>query len=494
VTAAAAGPRPEATAFTERLVALEAAADWAALVQAFEAAPEPMRTPRGILAYLYAAVALGDAARVERAAMAAVAARLPRRDRVLAVRRLAGAGHGHAALATLLADPDIFRDDGVLTPLGPTLRLLQGAVADRALKLALQTVWKRYANLADIAPQPTEFAYPPAAPLPGGAPGFSLEIRFADPAMAAEARSLRQLDSEFSATLALDREPAVHAWHDVFVNDMGQIWTPDRQVVRTQRWPLLPQSRAAMAGAPRLDEAVFAFNEAFNFYHWYAEWLPALAWYPVGRQPAIPLLQPPGAPAFVAESLALAFGEAPPTIGIGKAVRVGRLLTMRASLPMLTRFEAYRPMLERIAAAAERDAPGDGPRRLYITRGSQGARPLLNDGAIAAALAGHGFETVSFSGLPLARQIALVRGAECIVAPHGAALAHLLTAHPGTRVLELMPVAPGWRDTRFVMTRLSRIVGHRHVLWLEPSHGAQERWQVDIPGMLDALRDLLAGA
>ncbi|WP_229681582.1 hypothetical protein [Neoroseomonas lacus] len=55
-----------------------------------------------------------------------------------------------------------------------------------------------------------------------------------------------------------------------------------------------------------------------------------------------------------------------------------------------------------------------------------------------------------------------------------------------------MPVTPGWRNTRFAMARPSRIVGHRHVLWLEPSHGAQERWQVDIPAMLDALRGLLA--
>lgn len=55
-----------------------------------------------------------------------------------------------------------------------------------------------------------------------------------------------------------------------------------------------------------------------------------------------------------------------------------------------------------------------------------------------------------------------------------------------------MPVTPGWRNTRFVMTRLSRIVGHRHLLWLEPAHGAQERWQVDIPAMLEPLRGLIA--
>ncbi|WP_198372390.1 glycosyltransferase family 61 protein [Roseomonas rosulenta] len=482
----------DAAAFTRHLVALEAAADWSAAAEAFEAASDDLRTPRGILVYVFAAVALGDAARVERATQVAIAAQLPRGDRVNAARRLAGGGHGTAALATLIADPDIFRDDGVLTPLGPTLRLVQGALADKALQAALQTAWKRFANLAEATPAPTEFAYAPAAPLPGGAPGFSLEIRFADPAMAAEARALRQLDRQFQATLANDRVPAVSAWHDVFVNDMGQIWTPDRRVIRTHRWPLLRQSRLAMETAPRIPEAIFAFNEASNFYHWYAEWLPSLAWYPPGRTPPIPLLQPAAPPPFIAESLAMALGEALPLISAGKAVHVGRLLVMPAGLPWLTRFDAYRPMLARIVAAAARAAPGGGPRLLYISRGGAGARPLANETEVEATLAAEGFEVVTFAGMPLARQIALVRGAACIVAPHGAALGHLLTARPGTRVLELMPVAPGWRDPRFCMVRLSRVIGHRHTLWLEPSHGAQERWRVDVPGMLGALRELLA--
>ena len=493
----AAGPAAIAldrAAFSQRIVELEAAADWPGIATAFEAAPAALRTGRSILAYVYAAVALGDSARIEQATLIAVRTRLPRRDRVVAARRLAGAGHGTSALATLIADPDIFRDDGVLTPLGPTLRLVQGALTDPLLKTALQTTWKRFANLAELKPRPTKFAFPPAAPLPGGAPGYSLDIQFSDPAMAAEARIFRELDASFQATLAEDREPLVQAWHNVFVNDVGQIWTQDRRVIRTHRWPLLPQSRAAMADAPRLKEAIFAFNDASNFYHWYAEWLPSLAWYPQGLAQPIPVLQPDGAPAFVADSLALALalGTPVPTVGIGKAIFVERLLTMPAGLPWLTRFEAYRPVLARIAAAAEAHATGEEPRRIYISRRDQGARPLANEAEIEDTLAGLGFQTVLLTGLPLARQVALIRGADCIVAPHGAALAHLLTARPGTRVLEFMPVAPGWHDTRFVMARLSRIVGHRHVLWLEPSHRAGEVWHVDIPGMLEALRALLA--
>ena len=487
-----AGHAPDASPLTGRLAELEAAADWAALAETFEAAPEEQRQPRAIVAYVYAAVALGGAERIERATRIAVEATLPRRDRVLAARRLAGAGHGTSALATLIADPDIFRDDGVLTPMGPTLTLVQKALTDKALISALRAAWRRFANLAEMQPGPTEFTYPPAAPLPGGAPGYSLDIRFSAPAMAAEARHFRQLDAAFRATLAAGREPRVQAWHDVFINDMGQIWTPDGRVIRTHRWPLLRQSRAAMATAPRLTEAIFGFNEASNFYHWYAEWLPSLAWYAEGPARPIALLQPPGAPGFVADSLSLAFDAPPPLQATGKALFVERLLTMPAGLPWLARFDAYRPMLARIAAAAEARAPGAGPARLYVTRQGRGARPLANEAAVEAAMTGLGFEVVAFDTLPLARQITLVRSASCIVAPHGAALAHLLTARPGTRVLELVPVAPGWHDTRFLMARLSRIVGHRHVMWIEPAHRADERWEVDIPPMLEAVRDLLA--
>ena len=397
-TGAAAGMSEDAAvALTRQLVAFEAAADWTAAAETFEAAAEDLRTPRGVLVYVFACVALGDPARIGRATQVAIAAQLPRRDRVNAARRLAGAGHGTAALATLIADPNIFRDDGVLTPLGPTLRLVEGALPDPLLRRALRATWRRFANLAEATPAPTEFAYAPAAPLPGGAPGFSLAIRFADPSMEAEARALRELDRQFEATLATDRAPTVRAWHDVFVNDMGQIWTPDRRVIRTHRWPLLRQSRLAMDTAPQVPEAIFAFNEASNFYHWYAEWLPSLAWYPPGRRPPIPLLQPAAPPPFITESLAMAFGEPMPLVGTGKAVRVGRLLVMPAGLPWLTRFDAYRPMLARIVAAAERAAPGDAPRLLYISRGGAGARPRGEEGEGGGAATAKGFEVVSFT-------------------------------------------------------------------------------------------------
>lgn len=62
----AAAGLPEAAAFTARIAALEAAADWPGLAEAFESGARAWRTPRTVLAYVYAAVALNDPARRSR--------------------------------------------------------------------------------------------------------------------------------------------------------------------------------------------------------------------------------------------------------------------------------------------------------------------------------------------------------------------------------------------------------------------------------------------
>ncbi|MBP0462384.1 glycosyltransferase family 61 protein [Roseomonas sp. PWR1] len=479
-----------------RLAVLEAAADWPGIVAIFEAEAGAAPDAGAVLAFVNAALALGDPQRIAAATLAAIRAELPRQRRVLAARRLAGAGHGAEALATLFADPDILRDDGVLTPMGPTLTVVARALDHPALKLATETAWRRFANLAEPEPRPSPFGFAAAPHLAaGGAPGASFAVFHAGGRMAAEAAEFARLDAQFRATLAQDRAPWVRVWEDVFVNDMGQIWRPDRRLLRTHRWPLLRRSRAAMATAPRLAEAVFAFNEAFNFFHWYAEWLPALAWLPEQRDPPIALLEPPRAPGFVQESLDLAFARPPPRVTVGDAVFVERLYMVPAGAPWLTRLGAYRPLLDRIAAAADADAArAPGPRRIYLSRRGSAARPMANEAEVEAALAARGYATVRLEEMPLLRQVALLRGAEAVVAPHGAGLAHLLTARPGLAVFELMPVTPAWHAPRFCMARLSRIVGHRHALWLEPAFGAEERWRVEIPPMLEALARFEAGA
>jgi capsular polysaccharide biosynthesis protein len=83
-------------------------------------------------------------------------------------------------------------------------------------------------------------------------------------------------------------------------------------------------------------------------------------------------------------------------------------------------------------------APARLPRRLYIDRRGAGVRPLVNEDALVTALARLGFVPVRPELLSIPDQIRLFRGAEAVVAPHGAGLTNLGFCRPGCVVLELL--------------------------------------------------------
>ncbi len=89
-------------------------------------------------------------------------------------------------------------------------------------------------------------------------------------------------------------------------------------------------------------------------------------------------------------------------------------------------------------------SPG-GPRRIYLTRQAAAARPLVNEAELIIALHRAGVVPVAMEALTLAQQAETTGAADLIVAPHGAGLANLAFARPGTRVVELLPAtAPNW--------------------------------------------------
>ena len=79
------------------------------------------------------------------------------------------------------------------------------------------------------------------------------------------------------------------------------------------------------------------------------------------------------------------------------------------------------------------------PRRIYISRKGLKWRNVLNEDEILEVLASHGFQVVTLNDLPVLRQAALFAGADVVIAPHGAALANLVFAKPGTKVIEFLP-------------------------------------------------------
>ena len=88
----------------------------------------------------------------------------------------------------------------------------------------------------------------------------------------------------------------------------------------------------------------------------------------------------------------------------------------------------------------EQRRPHSGPgRRLWLARGASGRRPVFGEAELLTHLEQQGLalESTVLEGLTLAEQAARIATADLLVLPHGAALAGLAFARPGTRVLEL---------------------------------------------------------
>lgn len=87
----------------------------------------------------------------------------------------------------------------------------------------------------------------------------------------------------------------------------------------------------------------------------------------------------------------------------------------------------------------------DLPSRFYVTReGGHDSRISPEEQAqIEPVLARKGFKKVFLEKMDLETQIALFRQADCVLAPHGAGLANMAFARPGTKLLELNRLLDG---------------------------------------------------
>lgn len=110
---------------------------------------------------------------------------------------------------------------------------------------------------------------------------------------------------------------------------------------------------------------------------------------------------------------------------------------------------AVAPVRRRFAAELD---PAGPLRRWYLTRSDRWTRGVQNEDAVRAMLARRGFEPLVMDDRTVAEQARLVASAEAVVGLHGAALANLVFARPGTRVVELMPGnVRGWNFARLAV-------------------------------------------
>ncbi|MEI7957572.1 MAG: glycosyltransferase family 61 protein [Verrucomicrobiota bacterium] len=133
------------------------------------------------------------------------------------------------------------------------------------------------------------------------------------------------------------------------------------------------------------------------------------------------------------------------------------------------------------------------PKAIYLTRGDSGKRCVRNEAEVRACLEKRGFVTVDFSQCSFLEQIQWMASAEVIVAPHGAALANLVFAREGTRLLEIFAHSEN-QKCYWMIARHNRLVYHYCMAEPVPtgSDGNAFDMRIPVPKLERALDALLA--
>lgn len=141
----------------------------------------------------------------------------------------------------------------------------------------------------------------------------------------------------------------------------------------------------------------------------------------------------------------------------------------------------------------------DGPRRVYISRGSQpNSRRYVQEAELMPHLVRRGFTVVDPGSFTVQEQIDLFSGAEVVVAPHGAGLTNIVFAQPGTKVLEMFAASyvhlglwtiaesVGGLDYSYLVAEGDHSAGR-------PMTGVLDDVSIPVERVVEAIDQLLAG-
>lgn len=183
--------------------------------------------------------------------------------------------------------------------------------------------------------------------------------------------------------------------------------------------------------------ATLSYPSAFAYYHWIVESLPRLRL----LEPHLDALTGVFVPANLTESmkqslyaLGLRADQLLP-MEIGSHYAPEHLLVPAycAGLDIPQWVPAY--LRSRILG----DEPIEKTRRIYLSRGRVGKRRILNEDELLPILKRHDFEVLHPQDLSFREQARAFAAAECIVGPSGAALANVVFASAGAKVVVLQP-------------------------------------------------------
>jgi hypothetical protein len=148
--------------------------------------------------------------------------------------------------------------------------------------------------------------------------------------------------------------------------------------------------------------------------------------------------------------------------------------------------QRLRRFLLSLPLAVETGAP-----KIYVSRRDAKWRRIVNEADLAPALARRGYTVVAFGDLPLDRQIAIARGAEVMIGPHGMGFAHLVF-HPGhPRAGEIFHPSIGTMAYRTLVRAIGGV--HGFAVGTVAPHPNPAQGVVVSPQVLDQLIDAVSG-
>lgn len=226
--------------------------------------------------------------------------------------------------------------------------------------------------------------------------------------------------------------------------------------------------------------AILNTRYSHNFYHWLCDILPRL----------VPLRASRTKPDYyLVESLSSFQQEVLMSLGIEPRQLIQphcRLLLeadclLVPSLPTPSCLRAFREfLLDRLGV----ERKSKQHRRIYITRRKSGKRGIADEHLLDRVLHDYGFETHAMEEYPLQRQAQLIHDATTVVAVHGAGLANLTFARPGTNVIEIVPRD---RTNAYLYPDKSRTFGLRHLQIAGKIVGRKQQLEISLDDVAAAL-------
>jgi capsular polysaccharide biosynthesis protein len=208
----------------------------------------------------------------------------------------------------------------------------------------------------------------------------------------------------------------------------------------------LYQEHLASTNVLHLDQIAIVQDLAspHNYCHWVCDWLPRVLTMRehLRGEIAVPFGEPLSKYqteflAFVPDVRAFHF----PRQTVIRAKKI-QLLTSSADMRHPAYF-AHPEMLATLRRHYREVEPVKGLDNVYISRASTPRRRLLNERELQAALAAEGFLIVEPEKLSVSEQIAIFKGARCLVGTHGAGLVNLVFAENCRKLVEIFPPTYG---------------------------------------------------